>query len=180
MSLETKCLLKLFQLHYCPDNDAKSMVKHLIFLRKFAVVRKKSQVCGHDIGSHSVSTPRGHEKWRSSYSTAVAPCRGPLTINSPWPLESGPLRYGARGHCPPIESKQTWSYIAFLSTIQQTFCYAPIFMADARFAIKLILCGIKKQFQVLLRIFYLPWSNGFGSTTMGNKWLLGKCPILVT
>ena len=38
MSLETKCLLKAFQLHYCPDNDAKSMVKHLIFLRKFAVI----------------------------------------------------------------------------------------------------------------------------------------------
>ena len=53
-------------------------------------------------------------------------------------------------------------------------------MADARFAIKLTLCGIKMQFQVLLRIFYLPWSNGFGFTTMGNKWLLGKCPILVT
>ena len=53
-------------------------------------------------------------------------------------------------------------------------------MAVARFAIKLVLCGIKKQFQVLLRIFYLPWSNGFGFTIMGNKWLLGKCPILVT
>ena len=63
---------------------------------------------------------------------------------------------------------------------QQTFFYAPIFMAVARFAIKLVLCGIKKQFQVLLRIFYLPWSSGFGFTTMGNKWLLGKCPILVT
>ena len=53
-------------------------------------------------------------------------------------------------------------------------------MADARFAIILILCGIKKQIEVLLRIFYLPWSSGFGFTTMGNKWLLGKCPILVT
>ena len=62
----------------------------------------------------------------------------------------------------------------------QTCCYAPIFMAVARFAIKLVLCGIKKQFQVLLRIFYLPWNSGFGFTTMGNKWLLGKCPILVT
>ena len=39
MSLETKCLLKAFQLHYYHDNDAKSMVKHLIFLRKFAVLR---------------------------------------------------------------------------------------------------------------------------------------------
>ena len=65
-------------------------------------------------------------------------------------------------------------------TAHQTFCYAPIFMAVARFAIKLVLCGIKKQFQVLLRIFYLPWRSGFGFTTMGNKWLLGKCPILVT
>ena len=62
----------------------------------------------------------------------------------------------------------------------QTFCYAPIFIAVARFAIKLVLCGIKKQFQVFLRIFYLPWSSGFGFTAMGNKWLLGKCPILVT
>ena len=53
-------------------------------------------------------------------------------------------------------------------------------MAVARFAIKLVLCGINKQFQVLLRIFYLPWSNGLGFTIMGNKWLLGKCPILVT
>ena len=61
-----------------------------------------------------------------------------------------------------------------------TFCYAPIFMAVARFVIKSVLCGIKKQFQVLLRIFYLPWSSGFGFTIMGNKWLLGKCPILVT
>ena len=43
MSLETIYLLKAFQLHYCPDNDAKSMVKHLIFLRKFAVIRKKEE-----------------------------------------------------------------------------------------------------------------------------------------
>ena len=27
----------------------------------------------------------------------------------------------------------------------------------------------KKQFQVLLRIFYLPWSNGFGFTIMGDR-----------
>ena len=39
MSLETKCLLKAFWLHYCPENDAKSIVKHLIFLQKFAVVK---------------------------------------------------------------------------------------------------------------------------------------------
>ena len=38
MSLETKHLLKASQLHYCPHDDAKSMVKHLIFLRKFAVI----------------------------------------------------------------------------------------------------------------------------------------------
>ena len=41
MSLETKHLLKASQLHYCPHDDAKSMVKHLIFLRKFAVLSKK-------------------------------------------------------------------------------------------------------------------------------------------
>ena len=39
MSLETKYLLKAFQLHYCPDNDAKNMVKLFIFLQKFAVLR---------------------------------------------------------------------------------------------------------------------------------------------
>ena len=38
VSLETMCPLKAFQLPYCPDNDAKSMVKHLIFLQKFAVL----------------------------------------------------------------------------------------------------------------------------------------------
>ena len=37
VSLETICPLKAFQLHYCPDNDAKSMVKHFIFLQKIAV-----------------------------------------------------------------------------------------------------------------------------------------------
>ena len=39
VSLETICPLKAFQLHYCLDNDAKSMVKHFIFLQKFAVIR---------------------------------------------------------------------------------------------------------------------------------------------
>ena len=34
MSLETICPLKAFQLHYCPDNDVKSMLKHLIFPSK--------------------------------------------------------------------------------------------------------------------------------------------------
>ena len=77
-------------------------------------------------------------------------------------------------------SKETISIWAPSYTPHQTFFYAPIFMAVARFAIKLVLCGIKKQFQVLLRIFYLPWSSGFGFTTMGNKWLLGKCPLSVT
>ena len=38
VSLETICPLKAFQLHYCPDNDAKSIVKHLVFLQKFAVL----------------------------------------------------------------------------------------------------------------------------------------------
>ena len=37
-SLNKMCPLKAFQLPYCPDNDAKSMVKHLIFLQKFAVL----------------------------------------------------------------------------------------------------------------------------------------------
>ena len=37
MSFETKCLLKAFQFHYCPDNDAKSMVKHFNFLQKVSV-----------------------------------------------------------------------------------------------------------------------------------------------
>ena len=64
--------------------------------------------------------------------------------------------------------------------VSQTFCYAPIFIGEGRFANKLVLYCNKKQFQVLLRIFYLPWSNGFGFTIMCNRWLLGKCPILVT
>ena len=38
VSLETICPLKAFQLHYCPDNDAKSIVKHFIFLHKFSVL----------------------------------------------------------------------------------------------------------------------------------------------
>ena len=38
VSLKTVCLSKAFLLHYCADNDAKSMVKHLIFLQKFAVI----------------------------------------------------------------------------------------------------------------------------------------------
>ena len=38
VSLETICPLKAFQLHYCPENNAKSMVKHFIFLQKFAVL----------------------------------------------------------------------------------------------------------------------------------------------
>ena len=38
VSLETICPLKAFQLHYCPDNNAKSMVKHFIFLQKYSVL----------------------------------------------------------------------------------------------------------------------------------------------
>ena len=38
VSLKKICPLEAFQLHYCPDNDAKSMVKHFIFLQKFAVL----------------------------------------------------------------------------------------------------------------------------------------------
>ena len=37
VSLETICPLKAFQLHYCPAKNAKSMVKHFIFLHKFSV-----------------------------------------------------------------------------------------------------------------------------------------------
>ena len=36
VSLETTCSLKAF--HYCPDNDAKSIVKHFIFLPKLSVI----------------------------------------------------------------------------------------------------------------------------------------------
>ena len=39
MSLKTICLLKAFLHSYYADNDAKSMVKHLIFLRKLAVLQ---------------------------------------------------------------------------------------------------------------------------------------------
>ena len=45
----------------------------------------------------------------------------------------------------------------------------PIFIGEGRFAIKMVLYCIKKQFQVMLRIFYLPWSNGFGFTIIGNR-----------
>ena len=40
----TNCPLKAFQLHYCPNNDAESMVKHLIFLQIFAVVSIMSEI----------------------------------------------------------------------------------------------------------------------------------------
>ena len=40
VSLETICPLKTFQLHYCPAKNAKSMVKHFIFLHKFSVISK--------------------------------------------------------------------------------------------------------------------------------------------
>ena len=40
VSLETISPLKAFQLHYCPDNDAKSIMKHFIFLHKFTVIRR--------------------------------------------------------------------------------------------------------------------------------------------
>ena len=41
--LETICLLTEFQLHYCPDNDAKSMVKHFNFLQKLAVLKREKR-----------------------------------------------------------------------------------------------------------------------------------------
>ena len=45
VSLETICPLKAFQLHYCPDNDAKSIVKHFIFLHKFSVISWYLYIC---------------------------------------------------------------------------------------------------------------------------------------
>ena len=88
------------------------------------------------------------------------------------------MSYSSEAQCAKCAPVSGTSFINHYG--HQTFCYAPIFMAVARFAIKLVLCDIKKQFQGLLRIFYLPWSSGFGFTTMGNKWLLGKCLIFVT
>ena len=40
VSLDTICPLKAFQFHYCPDNDAKSILKHFIFLHKFSVLTR--------------------------------------------------------------------------------------------------------------------------------------------
>ena len=45
ISLETICLLKAFQLHYCPNNSAKSMVKHFVFLLTFSVFFLQSRPC---------------------------------------------------------------------------------------------------------------------------------------
>ena len=59
VSLETICPLKAFQLHYCPDNDAKSMVKHLIFLQKFAVI-SRSYNMGFFLNENIVGSPRVH------------------------------------------------------------------------------------------------------------------------
>ena len=62
MSLETKSLLKAFQLHYCLDNDAKSMVKHLFFLRKFAVLTTLFHYLN---GEKSYTKNATFVKWRS-------------------------------------------------------------------------------------------------------------------
>ena len=40
VSLETICPLKAFLPHNGPDNNAKSMVKHFIFLHKFSVISR--------------------------------------------------------------------------------------------------------------------------------------------
>ena len=45
MSLKTICLSKAYRHYHCADNDAKSMVKHLIFLRKFAVINIMNRSC---------------------------------------------------------------------------------------------------------------------------------------
>ena len=44
VSLKKICPLEAFQLLYCPDNDAKNMVKHFIFLQKFCVICVKAKV----------------------------------------------------------------------------------------------------------------------------------------
>ena len=38
MSLETICLLKSFLLYYCSEKNAKSRVKHFVFLQKIVVL----------------------------------------------------------------------------------------------------------------------------------------------
>ena len=43
VSLETICLFKAFLFHCGPDNNAKSMVKHFIFLHKFAVITTRKE-----------------------------------------------------------------------------------------------------------------------------------------
>ena len=40
------CPLKVFEYYYQPDTYAKSMVKRLIFLRKFAVIRRRRKIYG--------------------------------------------------------------------------------------------------------------------------------------
>ena len=42
--LETIYTLKVFQLYYYPDNDAKSMVKCFIFLQKIAVICTNNKI----------------------------------------------------------------------------------------------------------------------------------------
>ena len=60
VSLETICLKKPFQLHYCPHNDAKSMVKRFIFLHKFSVLTSTSSHVGHYIQNGFNSTLKFH------------------------------------------------------------------------------------------------------------------------
>ena len=45
VSFETICLKNPFQLHCCPHNDAKSMVKHFIFLHRFSVIWSFDRHC---------------------------------------------------------------------------------------------------------------------------------------
>ena len=56
MSLEIIYRLKAFQLYHCPDNNAKSVVKHLIFLRKFAVILDITA----PVRSHYSTRPASH------------------------------------------------------------------------------------------------------------------------
>ena len=43
VSLETICPLKASWHHYCPDNNAKSILKHFDFLQKFSVLTSFKQ-----------------------------------------------------------------------------------------------------------------------------------------
>ena len=90
----TQCLkrqfvhTKAFQLDYCLENNAKSIVKHLIFLRifavlcnKFAFVKSKSTIKENDRSRpHPLPPPPPLQK--SGYSAAGYRLYGSITLNS--------------------------------------------------------------------------------------------------